>query len=205
LEGKFDTFGETKASLEKFATSLGGKVSRSTTKSTTHVVCSEEAYNAQGKNLKAAEDASLPIVSPQWIIDTNKQGTTLNHDVYLWSKLAASNGAATNGAKVAKKRAASTKADEEPDQKKARAAELEVAKPASEPAEEKKQVAEGQFATKDNVVVELDPYCPLKGWVVYVEPATGLIWDASLNQSNSGKNANKFYKIQVRKPTFFQP
>ncbi|KAI6784882.1 Poly [ADP-ribose] polymerase-like protein [Emericellopsis cladophorae] len=197
LEGKFDAFGETKAGLEKILTSLGAKVSRSTTKATAYVVCSEDAYSAQGKNLKAAEDASLPIVSPQWVIDSNKQGTALNHDGYLWSKLAARNGTAVNGAKASKKRAASPKVDEEPDQKKPKADGPNGDKLVSESPEDTKRIAEGQFATKDNVVVELDPYCPLKGWAVYVEPATGLIWDASLNQSNSGKNANKFYKIQI--------
>ena len=33
-------------------------------------------------------------------------------------------------------------------------------------------------------------------WKVYVG-VDGLVWDASLNQTNAGKNSNKFYKVQV--------
>jgi poly [ADP-ribose] polymerase len=65
--------------------------------------------------------------------------------------------------------------------------------------EEKKVVAEGQFMKKKDVAIPLDEHCTLPTYQVYVDPDTGLIYDASLNQANSSANNNKFYRIQVLK------
>ncbi|KAF9769268.1 hypothetical protein IL306_013356 [Fusarium sp. DS 682] len=65
--------------------------------------------------------------------------------------------------------------------------------------EEEKVVAEGQFIKKKDVVIPLDEHCTLPTYQVYVDPDTGLIYDASLNQTNSSANNNKFYRIQVLK------
>jgi poly [ADP-ribose] polymerase len=42
----------------------------------------------------------------------------------------------------------------------------------------------------------VDEYCPLASYQVYIDD-DGMIWDASLNQTNAGENNNKFYKVQV--------
>ncbi|KAF5557973.1 hypothetical protein FPHYL_7568 [Fusarium phyllophilum] len=65
--------------------------------------------------------------------------------------------------------------------------------------EEEKVVAEGQFIKKKDVAIPLDEHCTLPTYQVYVDPDSGLIYDASLNQTNSSANNNKFYRIQVLK------
>ncbi|KAJ4256653.1 hypothetical protein NW762_008749 [Fusarium torreyae] len=70
--------------------------------------------------------------------------------------------------------------------------------PEEEP-EEEKVVAEGQFIMKKDVAIPLDEHCTLPTYQVYVDPDSGLIYDASLNQTNSSANNNKFYRIQLLK------
>ncbi|KAF4990369.1 hypothetical protein FGRMN_8504 [Fusarium graminum] len=65
--------------------------------------------------------------------------------------------------------------------------------------EEEKVVAEGQFIKKKGVAISLDDHCTLPTYQVWVDPDTGLIYDASLNQANSSANNNKFYRIQLLK------
>lgn len=48
--------------------------------------------------------------------------------------------------------------------------------------------------------VPLDEGCPLTTFVVYIDDK-GVIWDASLNQTNASNNNNKFYRIQVGDPS----
>lgn len=55
----------------------------------------------------------------------------------------------------------------------------------------------GQFLKKKNIVIPLDEYCPLQSYSVYIEPKSGMIYDASLNQSSTSNNHNKFYRLQV--------
>ncbi|KAF5251101.1 hypothetical protein FANTH_3774 [Fusarium anthophilum] len=50
---------------------------------------------------------------------------------------------------------------------------------------------------KKDVVIPLDEHCTLTTYKVYIDPKTGMIYDASLNQTVSSANTNKFYNIQV--------
>ncbi|KAF5701057.1 poly polymerase [Fusarium mundagurra] len=52
---------------------------------------------------------------------------------------------------------------------------------------------------KKDVVIPLDEHCKLTTYKVYIDPKTGLIYDASLNQTVSSDNKNRFYNIQVLK------
>jgi poly [ADP-ribose] polymerase len=72
------------------------------------------------------------------------------------------------------------------------------------PEEEKKGKAkaeramgEGQVAKSKDVQIPLDEGCPFVTSKVYIDDA-GVIYDASLNQTNATANNNKFYRIQVR-------
>lgn len=47
--------------------------------------------------------------------------------------------------------------------------------------------------------VPIDPQCTLSSYNVYIDPDTGVVYDASLNQTNSGHNNNKYYLIQLIK------
>lgn len=75
------------------------------------------------------------------------------------------------------------------------------ASPDTEPEfNKKKKIAnfgEGQIAKSQDVRVPLDEMCPLQSYGVYVDENDGVIWDASLNQTNAGQNNNKFYRLQL--------
>ena len=69
--------------------------------------------------------------------------------------------------------------------------------PEAEEIKEEKQVAEGQFIKKKDAAIPVDEYCPMVNQQVHIDADTGLIYDASLNQTNASHNNNKFYRIQV--------
>lgn len=66
-----------------------------------------------------------------------------------------------------------------------------------EPAAEA-QVSDAQYAKGSNLVIPVDERWSEPGFHVYVDNSDGIIYDAALNQTNSGNNNNKFYRIQVR-------
>ncbi|KAK4139223.1 poly polymerase catalytic domain-containing protein [Dichotomopilus funicola] len=74
---------------------------------------------------------------------------------------------------------------------------------ATQPADEKqskqakveKAVGEGQVAKSKDLHIPLDEGCPFFTSKVYISPE-GVIYDASLNQTNASHNNNKFYRIQ---------
>lgn len=59
------------------------------------------------------------------------------------------------------------------------------------------KVADSQYAKQDNLLIPVDEACTLTGCRVYVDQSTGIIYDATLNQTNAGNNNNKFYRLQV--------
>ncbi|KAG8422649.1 hypothetical protein J3459_010157 [Metarhizium acridum] len=60
-----------------------------------------------------------------------------------------------------------------------------------------KELSKGQFLKKKDVVIPVDERCPLQTYAVYIEPRSGMIYDASLNQSSTSNNHNKFYRLQI--------
>lgn len=59
------------------------------------------------------------------------------------------------------------------------------------------KVTEAQFASagaKLDIPID-EGVAP--SWHVFVDPDTGIIYDASLNQTNASNNNNKFYRVQV--------
>ncbi|KAL6360737.1 hypothetical protein LRP88_06444 [Fusarium phalaenopsidis] len=122
LSGKFDDIDHNHSSLETVIRKHGGTVTRSVTKATTHVVCTEYDFNAGTTKIAAAKAKDLPCVNPSWIVDTDDKGTKLNADDYTWSATPKTNGtktatqaapkAATNGTK-SRKRASKTDDEEE--------------------------------------------------------------------------------------------
>ncbi|KAK0609522.1 poly-ribose polymerase-like protein [Bombardia bombarda] len=57
-------------------------------------------------------------------------------------------------------------------------------------------IGQGQVAKKKDIQIPLDEGCPYVTSVVYIDDS-GVIFDASLNQTNSSSNNNKFYRIQL--------
>jgi len=70
-------------------------------------------------------------------------------------------------------------------------------KPAkSKPTKPEPALGEGQVAKRRDIQIPLDEGCPHVSSTVYIAP-DGVIFDASLNQTNASNNNNKFYRIQV--------
>ncbi|KAH6893061.1 poly polymerase catalytic domain-containing protein [Thelonectria olida] len=239
ISGKFDGISHNHGTLETLIRNHGGTVTRSVTKATTHVVCSEFDFNAGTTKIAAGKAKDLPMVDPQWVIDIDEQTKKLSVDDYLWDAPKKANGtkakATANG--TSKKRTAAAKKAEEEDEaeeeeeeeeqpkaKKAKATKAAAPKaapkatkatkatkakgkaavkdePEEEPEEESKEekvVAEGQFIKKKGVVIPLDENCPHANCEVFIDPDSGMIYDAALNQTNSSNNNNKFYRVQIQ-------
>jgi poly [ADP-ribose] polymerase 2/3/4 len=88
--------------------------------------------------------------------------------------------------------------------KRAAAAEPEEAEPEEEEPSQKKakpsdsmtpELENAQVA-KPGIKVPVDEFAPLPNYEVYIDD-NGVIYDASLNQTNAGANNNKFYRIQL--------
>lgn len=208
ISGKFQSIGYTQSALESLVKELGGTVGSRVDASTTHLVCTEDDFEAKSAKVTGAQAKDLPILKVDWLLDCSNDKKGHDVDDYLLSSKS-QNGTAstantqTNGAAVpvrGKKRKADddngTAQKVEPAKKKA-ADDKKAAKAEEEEEEETKEVAEGQFIKKKGVVIPLDEHCPNQDRTVYIDPDSGMIYDASLNQSNSSHNNNKFYRVQV--------
>lgn len=60
---------------------------------------------------------------------------------------------------------------------------------------------ENNIAQSKDIDIQIDEGCPLSHYRVYIDEK-GLIYDASLNQTNSSNNNNKFYRLQVSRMYF---
>ncbi|KAH7318239.1 poly polymerase catalytic domain-containing protein [Stachybotrys elegans] len=221
LSGKFDT---THAALEQVIQGLGGTVTKSITKNTTHLVCTDEDFAADTAKVVAAKAKDILLLKPSWLSQCVDKKDKVDEKDHLHSSApttgsttngSAANGAAsgaTNGADHTKKRpiaVANANGSDEPKTKKTKGAKGAASagadtnaavktEPEPEEAEEEAKFSEGQFIKKQkNMEVLRDGYCYLVDYQVHIDADTGLIWDASLNQSNSSNNNNKFYRIQV--------
>ncbi|EAQ82970.1 hypothetical protein CHGG_10788 [Chaetomium globosum CBS 148.51] len=106
----------------------------------------------------------------------------------------------TRGRKAA---AVKTEADDDVDMPDANdAADTEVKEEEEEeekkkkPAKAEKAMGKGQIAKSKTLLIPLDEGCPFTTSKVYIDDA-GVIYDASLNQTNASNNNNKFYRIQL--------
>ncbi|KAH6611508.1 hypothetical protein Trco_001528 [Trichoderma cornu-damae] len=210
ISGKFDSSNHTHASLEKLVRSLGGSVTKSVTKATTHVVCTEDDYNGKSAKVAAGTAKDLPLVSPEWVFECEKRNKAIDPQTHVWGSVKPS-APETNSKKRKRSTAASeSDRDEEPESKRSKmdgakakakgkgsSAASRKAKAAEPEPKEEKQVAEGQFIKKKDVAIPVDEHCTLLHNQVHIDPDTGLIYDASLNQTNASHNNNKFYRIQV--------
>lgn len=213
ISGKFDNSKHTHASLEQLVKCLGGGFTKSVTKTTTHVVCTEDDYNSNTAKVAAGKAKDLPLVSPEWIFESEKQNKTIDPQDHVWGGDSAKASDSQANDKKRPLMISKSDDDEEPKAKKTKTAKGakggkgskaadDKAKADSEPEaeakEEEKQVAEGQFIKKKNFAIPVDEHCPLNStYQVHIDPDSGLIYDASLNQTNASHNNNKFYRVQA--------
>ncbi|OAA41672.1 poly polymerase 2 ADP-ribosyltransferase 2 [Metarhizium rileyi] len=224
FSGKFP--GHSHKDLNKLFTSLGASVTPSVNDRNTHLVCDAKDFLRKAPKVRDAEAAGVSLVRPEWVAEVAKLRMSMDPSNYLWPEEQQEQednvmpDAVGGVAKASsKKRPApvdspngGNNGDEEADDKhvakkpRGRAARTEgeagqeVGKDVAEEEtiETKlKELSKGQFLTKKDVVIPVDEHCPFSTYVVYIEPRSGMIYDASLNQSSTSNNHNKFYRIQI--------
>lgn len=230
FSGKFPGFSH--KDLNTLFTSLGASVTPSVNGRNTHLVCDEKDFLKKAPKVRDAEAAGVSLVKPEWVAEVAKLRTNVDPSNYLWPEeqhdqgdhetpgdcsadgrskkrpiaVAKPNGsdrdAGADDGHVAKKprgKAAQVK-DEEEEEREEVVDQGDLVK--EETIETKlKELSKGQFLKKD-IVIPVDERCPLQAYAVYVEPRSGMIYDASLNQSSTSNNHNKFYRLQVSGPVF---
>jgi poly [ADP-ribose] polymerase 2/3/4 len=178
LSGTFP--GQSHSTLESYLSGLGATISKSVTKATTHLLTTADDFNGNSAKVSSAKSKAVHIVGLEWAQECEKKASRIPEADYLLSKPATNNPAQQNvsgpvfALPIRQSQAEDTKKDPNG----------------------KKEMAIGQIANSKDLVVPKDDMCTLSGYSVYIDE-TGVIYDASLNQTNASHNNNKFYKIQV--------
>ncbi|CAK7203836.1 hypothetical protein SEUCBS139899_006585 [Sporothrix eucalyptigena] len=192
------------AALKQHIEKLGATALSGVTPEATHLVVTPENYKKPTAKVKTAQAQQIPIVGVQWLLDTVEKDAKQDEASYLIG--AAPAAPAITPAPAAAAPVAAAAPSPPPaatNGKKRGSAAAPAAAPAPAPAKRQKTAK----ATKDDkkvakdtskVVVPVDEACPVSNVAVHVGD-DGMVWDASLNQTNSGQNNNKFYRIQVLK------
>lgn len=187
--------GTSQSALQKRITDLGGSVASKVTADTNILITTDKDFEAKSTKVAAAIDNDVSIVTIDWLDETESSNAKADEKQYLLNTLTNSTVASapvTNG----KKRAASGSANVTPapsqdaSQSKKRKTLEDKAKV------DNVKVGDGQNAKSKKIHVEVDEHCQAPHYEVYID-GDGLIWDASLNQTNASANNNKFYKVQV--------
>lgn len=211
LSGTFPGFSQ--PALERdFLNPLGATLAKTVTKSTTHLVTNDADFQKPSTKVKQARSHDIPIVKLSWLEDCLEQNQHLDETAYAFDASGTSSQAlapaSVNASIPSRKRTVIPIDDSDEDQKPAKKAKSVSSKGASQP-QPQSQVAipdsktksrisdgSGNVAKTQVVKVPMDEHCNLDNYTVYIDQ-DGVIYDASLNQTNSGNNNNKFYKIQV--------
>ncbi|RYP68237.1 hypothetical protein DL770_008473 [Monosporascus sp. CRB-9-2] len=192
--------GRTQASIEKdFILPLGATLAKSVTASTTHLVTTEAHYNNLSAKVKSAKSNDVPIVTFQWLEECLGKMTRVDENNYGLEAPAAPPSALPKASSSRKRKRTQTPVEDGDD---VDSKPQKMSKPVSEGHEAKDpkeaRVAEGQIAKSFDVRIPVDEGAnrELVNYEVYISD-DGLIYDASLNQTNASNNNNKFYRLQL--------
>lgn len=195
--------GRTQASVEKdFIVPLGATLAKSVTAATTHLVATEADYNKLSAKVKTAKSNDVPIVSFQWLEDCLDQTARVAENSYSFAARAVTPSPSPVASNSRKRTSTQKAANDDDDDDDVQPKPQKKSKPvANEPQEEKlkeAKVAEGQIAKSLDVRIPVDEGSSqeLTNYEVYISD-DGLIYDASLNQTNASNNNNKFYRLQL--------
>ncbi|KAH7081044.1 poly polymerase catalytic domain-containing protein [Paraphoma chrysanthemicola] len=187
--GKFP--GTTQGALGERISQLGATVASKVTADTTFLIATEKDYESNSTKAKAASAHNVPVVTLEWLEECESTDAKVDETHYLLSSSTASAAApatASSQTNGSKKRAASSPNASQPSTQTSQAKKPKIVEDA--------KVGDGQNAKSKQIAISIDEYCPLSSYQVYIE-GDGTIWDASLNQTNSSANNNKFYKVQI--------
>ncbi|KAI1807311.1 PARP-domain-containing protein [Daldinia bambusicola] len=217
--------GRTQAAIEReFINVLGATLAKTVTTTTTHLVTNETDYNKPSIKVKAAQSLGVPIVTFQWLEDSLNQTARMAESSYgigssqpqsqpqLQSQSQSQSQPQplpiqtrnTRKRSAAQKSASDEKDDDQEEVKPQAKKKSKTSKIKEESKEEEEneiketKVADGQIAKSRDARIPLDEIADTLyfNYEVYIDD-DGVIYDASLNQTNSTANNNKFYRLQV--------
>lgn len=186
--------------LEDEITQAGGKVvGKVEVGVTTHLVATPDQYQKKGARVNDAIKNSVPIVSYDWLVASLNSTDLVDVSSYLLHAAtppSASNDptsnhtSKTNGKYKKRGRSEDENEDQQADTKKVKA-------------EDKEQTTDvpptngaSNNTSRKTIVVPIDKHYPDQHCKVFQDEG-GVYLDATLNQTESGKNANKFYRLQM--------
>ncbi|OTB06558.1 hypothetical protein M426DRAFT_9690 [Hypoxylon sp. CI-4A] len=193
--------GNTQATIERdFIKVLGATPSKSVTSTTTHLVTTQADFNKPSIKVATTQTNNVTIVNFAWLEDSLKSMARMNEASYSFT--------ASKSPTPTLKRAASQKPATDDDagdgvnsqvqaKKKSKSSKVKVQEDEVEETKEPK-IADGQIAKSRDVRIPLDEGAEhsLAAYEVYIDD-DGVIYDASLNQTNASNNNNKFYRLQL--------
>lgn len=202
------TFRTTQATIQSTITSLGGEVAKSVNADTTILISTAADVKKNSKKVQDATSNSVPIVSIDWLDETEQAKGPATPDDFLLVNASPPTATAKGKAKkraaspdvaaapVANTRSKGKKRAASPDVAVPPAAKVPKANPAITVPKLEPKVGEGSVLKSRNVNIPLDEGCPLQTYHVYIDP-NGVVFDASLNRTDASNNNNKFYRVQV--------
>lgn len=178
--------GQSQASILAHAEQLGATTSKSISGNVTHLITNQRDCDKISTKVIQAIERGIFLVELEWMYASESHGVKQPEADFA---LTASDYKATSVSDPAspdpKKRQASH--SPAPESKKLKLSDAEGKAPA---------IGKSQIAKDWAVQIPVDEGCPLTGYGVHVDDDS-IIWDASLNQTNTGRNANKFYRLQL--------
>ncbi|KAM0283769.1 hypothetical protein ACHAQH_002359 [Verticillium albo-atrum] len=222
LGGSFP--GHTQAELSGEIRSLGATVATTVTKKTTHVIVTQANFKTNAKVGQALAQEDCLVVSLDWVDESKRLNTKAPEDQFALKddnsddedaapiKTTAkpkpqndaptpavfngtTNGSQNGGATTRKRPIVAVKSESDDEDKKKVPAKKQKATFRAAKSADKKSDAVSQVPKSNDLVVPLDEGVS-DVYKVFIDP-NGMIYDASLNQSNSSHNNNKFYRIQL--------
>jgi poly [ADP-ribose] polymerase 2/3/4 len=164
----------------------------------THLIATETQYKNQSAKVKSAKRLNIPIVTYEWLASSLKSTEPIDTEAYLFSEESQAI-ADLNIEEVVKTPPRSRRKRSRSEANNDSAASDVQATPSKRfrhanptPPPPPPTLTNGRPAK-----IPIDEGVPEgHSYQVHVD-GKGMIWDATLNQSNSGKNNNKFYRIQI--------
>ncbi|KAL1851169.1 hypothetical protein Plec18170_006493 [Paecilomyces lecythidis] len=192
------------ADLKTIVEENGGTFSHTVIPECTHLIATQKEFDTKGsKVIKAMKVYTCDTVKLDWLIESVEAKKRLPEEDYVFETKKKNDKtddkkddkSSVDDKKNSKNSKKSKKSDKEDKAPKKRTLE-EVLNEEHDGHPEKKQ-KDGQVAKSKDVKVDVDMGCHLRAnHHVYIDD-DGMIWDATLNQTNAAANNNKFYRIQL--------
>lgn len=180
------------ADVKELITGCGGVYSTKISDDITHLLATPAQFSKNGAKVKdATKYPSIKIVDFKWLNKSLASKSKISVDGYLLDPAQEDAGDGSDtlvaASTTSRKR---RRADDEAD--------VDVDLPAPTDLKKSKVMQkDGQKAKSRSVNIPVDEHCPSKSkYKVYIDD-NGMILDATLNQTNSGYNNNKFYRMQL--------